>query len=68
MHIYFTFHYDVIHGASHTVKYGALRIAFKKFAGDFCPDSLGQIRNQGGRPAGPPFPKAVAGAKFFPGC
>ena len=32
-----------------TVKYCALEIAFYKFAGEMCPDSLGEIRNRGGR-------------------
>ena len=41
-----------------TVRDGALGIAYKEFAGDLGPNSLVQIRNQGGRPAGPRFLKA----------
>ena len=52
---------------SHTVKYGALRIAFKKSGGDLGPNSLGQTRNQGGRAEGPRFlraPQAIFFSKF----
>ena len=38
-----------------TVRYGALGIAYKEFAGDLGPNSLAQIRNRGGRSGGPRF-------------
>ena len=52
----------LVHSAPDTVRYGALEIAFKKFAGDLGPYSLGEIRNRGGRPAqGCDFLRRAAG-------
>lgn len=40
---------------AHTVRDGALEIAYKKFTGDFGLDFLGHLRNQVGGPQGPDF-------------
>ena len=48
-----------------TAKYGALEIAFKKFAGELGPDSLGEIRNRGRRSGRHKKSRRAAGARNF---
>ena len=49
-------------GSRRTAKYGALRIAFKKSAGDLGPDSLGGIKIEAGTSAGHKKSRRAAGA------